>query len=401
MRLSLSLLLILPGNFAGQSAVAAAPTSACLSLQLTDTLTATSSIDGNDCLVIFTSGSGVWTSPSGLRGAKLLMIGGGGGGGAASDSAGAGGGGAGLVIANTNFSLNSDTRYSITIGSAGTGGVGSPTGTRATAGVNGGDTLLSVASGQLLLRAFGGIGGAQTRATQAESIAKGNSGVDAQGGNAATLNTAAQGGMRRGYGAGAGGGGNTSNGSNAGTGPSGGGAGGSGVTSSILNGTSVTYGVGGNGGGVPSTVGTAVVATGGNNYGDGGGGAGSGGSFQGSGGNGASGVLILRYRLPAEFSAFAMSLGQTTAVYRRESTITATVTVDAKITFKSDGIRIPGCISLRTTGSGSTYTASCTWKPAKRGSVAITATSAPLLPGIYAETQNVLRIGISQRATLR
>lgn len=400
--LTLPLALILPSNVFTHPAVAAPPTSVCLSLQLTDTLTATSSIDGNDCLVIFTSGSGTWTSPSGLRGAKLLIIGGGGGGGAASDSAGAGGGGAGLVISNNNFSLSSSSRYTISVGSAGSGGTSSPTGTRATAGINGGDSLFSDSGGALLLRAFGGIGGMHSRAPQADAIAKGNSGVDGQGGYAATLTSAAQGGMRKGYNAGAGGGGNTSNGANSGGNqPTSGGAGGSGAVSTIVNGSSVSYGVGGSGGGIPSTNGTAVIATGGTNYGDGGGGAGSGGSFQGPGGNGASGVLILRYRLPSEFTNFAMSLGQTTAVYRRESTITATVTVDAKVTFKLDGVRIPNCISLRTTGSGSSYTASCIWKPAKRGTVAITATTTPLAPGIHADTQNAIRIGISQRSTLR
>lgn len=81
--------------------------------------------------------------------------------------------------------------------------------------------------------------------------------------------------------------------------------------------------------------------------------------------------------LTSSFNSLGISGGATTAVYRKPSTISADVTIASKITFRAGGVVIPGCKSKTATGSGSSFTASCTWKPSIRGKVVLTAVSVP------------------------
>jgi hypothetical protein len=89
------------------------------------------------------------------------------------------------------------------------------------------------------------------------------------------------------------------------------------------------------------------------------------------GGNGGSGVVYLSM---AAYSASTSNLS--TATFKSATSLVATVTYAGKVTFFSQGKRIAGCISVATSGSGP-YTATCNWKPATRGSTAVTALYVP------------------------
>ncbi len=109
---------------------------------------------------------------------------------------------------------------------------------------------------------------------------------------------------------------------------------------------------GGDGGGSYIT-GTLQTAIGGANVGDG-------------------YVLITRY-IPAVISVNIPS----STTYRTISTLTATSDSPGKITFYAFGKAIPGCKGIVATGSSSTYTATCAWKPSVHGTQVITAAIVP------------------------
>ena len=105
--------------------------------------------------------------------------------------------------------------------------------------------------------------------------------------------------------------------------------------------------------------------------------------------------------LSSSFNSLGISGGATTAVYRQPSTISADVTVASKVTFKAGGIVIPGCKSKTATGSGSSFTATCTWKPSVRGRVAISATSTPTDNLITGATATPVTIVVGNRTGSR
>ena len=59
--------------------------------------------------------------------------------------------------------------------------------------------------------------------------------------------------------------------------------------------------------------------------------------------------------------------------------ITVTSNAAGKVRFFVNGKRIPNCLAVTTTGSGSNYTATCTWKPAVQGRQFLTASITPVL----------------------
>jgi hypothetical protein len=65
------------------------------------------------------------------------------------------------------------------------------------------------------------------------------------------------------------------------------------------------------------------------------------------------------------------------ALFRKAVNITASITQSGKITFRSNGKKIANCINLRTSGSGTTHSATCAWKPATRGYSTIVLTFTP------------------------
>jgi len=53
------------------------------------------------------------------------------------------------------------------------------------------------------------------------------------------------------------------------------------------------------------------------------------------------------------------------------------------------------------TGSGSSYSVTCSWKPSKRGAVVITATSTPTAGGITGATATPVSVVVGNRSGVR
>jgi len=259
---------------------------------------------GNDVIYTFT-GSGTFTPSMSLTGGQVLIVAGGGGGGGATGSRyqEGGGGGAGGFIYNTGISLTAQT-YTVTVGSGGTAG------TSTAKGGNGGNSVF----GSYTATGGGGAGSAYNNSTGVN----GNSGGSG-GGGARYYNS-----LYGTGGAGTSGQGNNAYQATTGAGGGGGGAaaaatsknGANGLASTI-SGSSVYYAGGGGGGTYSGNGGGGTAGTGGN----GGGGAGSssgngtagtantggggGGGATGTttaartGGAGGSGIVIVRYTMPA------------------------------------------------------------------------------------------------------
>jgi hypothetical protein len=103
----------------------------------------------------------------------------------------------------------------------------------------------------------------------------------------------------------------------------------------------------------------------------------------------------------SSFNSFGLTGGATTAVYRKASTINADVTVSSKVTFKSSGVVITGCKNKLATGSGSSFTATCSWKPSLRGRVNISAVSTPVDGAISGASAPAVTIVVANRSGTR
>ena len=264
---------------------------------------------GGYCIVTFTSGTRLWTPPTGVSAIDLLVVGGGGGG----SGRHAGGGGAGGFIEGTASSLSG--AYTIVVGA---GGSGSPllntnTSTSSTTSQKGGNS--SINGNNVSVTSVGGGAGAGRGQPALAADRNGGSGGGSDCGSAGTCpkgtGTAGQGSDG---GQGVGGEGLTwSGGGGGGAGAAGGAAttgvggnGGAGKSSSI-SGVPVTYAGGGGGATFGASAGSGGSGGGGNGgngaagsnatgFGSGGGGGGHDGSVWAySGGNGSSGIVIIRY----------------------------------------------------------------------------------------------------------
>jgi hypothetical protein len=101
------------------------------------------------------------------------------------------------------------------------------------------------------------------------------------------------------------------------------------------------------------------------------------------------------------FSLFQLAGGATTAAYRTAIVLSATVNVASKITFRMNGKVLPGCKNKLATGSGSSFTATCTWKASNRGSVNLTAAATPTDAGISGTTSAPISIRVGNRTVSR
>jgi hypothetical protein len=77
------------------------------------------------------------------------------------------------------------------------------------------------------------------------------------------------------------------------------------------------------------------------------------------------------------------------------------VSTASRVTFRAGRIVIPGCRSKLATGSGSTFTVSCQWKPSARGLVNLSATSLPIDTSISGSNSPTLSIGVQNRSNKR
>jgi len=101
------------------------------------------------------------------------------------------------------------------------------------------------------------------------------------------------------------------------------------------------------------------------------------------------------------FNSFALAGSVTTATYRTTIQITANVSVAAKITFRANNNRIPGCINVRTTGTSPNIVAVCSWKPSRRGPLTLTAAATPTGAGISSASATPIRVLVGNRTGTR
>ena len=257
--------------------------------------------------------SAVWPAASPLASqvsATALIIAGGGGGGGFNATINGGGGGAGGYYAISGFNIFTGVNYTATVGAGGAGGA---SGASATIGTNG--SVSSFIGGAVSYSTLGGGGGGYNTAGAAGGSGGGGGGnnTNLAGGNSTQNSTYGYGdGFAGGAGSAAnqnsgGGGGAGTSGVTGGAGASQSGKGGDGLNNNIT-GTLTTYG-GGGGGGAGGTAGAGGGAAGGsgatqapsgaNNTGGGGGGS-STTNF--SAGRGGSGIVIISYPLPQNWT---------------------------------------------------------------------------------------------------
>jgi len=334
----------IPSTFMASPARAATVTSGSCSADVDDatgvTMTVTS---GGDCVLTFTrTGTTTWTVPAAVTSVRALVVGGGGAGGKSTNVGGSGGGGAGAMVVHSSFSATGSMSVVVGAGGAptttydrGANGSSSSFGALVAIGGGGGGDWCdwgcesSLSSRPQIPGADGGSGGGSggglsnslggnvaSQTLPAGAISYGNKGGDAVSG--ANFH-------------GAGGGGAGAAGANRATSsvlPT---AGGIGLASDIT-GADIVYAAGGGGsggytsdyalggssiGGNGSGINANPVATNGvANTGSGGGGA-----QNGTGGGGGSGIVIVRYSLPA--SPTISSSPTITGTARTGSTLTA------------------------------------------------------------------------------
>jgi hypothetical protein len=329
------------------------------------TALATSSVSSGTKIIKFPrtylSANG-WKPPVGISSLNALAVGGGGGGG--NNVGNGGGGGGGYAI--SNLSVSNASTFGIKVGTGGTGGRNIIAGTLTYDGT----TLMDGQSGESSIATIkgssytgGGGGGGDTIWSNNVCGGAGQlSQAGAAGTGSGTGGTAYTGGL----GGAVSGTQATANGK-------------TGFTTSI---TSGTYGSGGGAGGAWSgnVTGNGADSQGGTGNGSNGlnqTGSGGGGNQAGCavGGNGGSGIVIFTF---TAYSGEPVSI--TNATFRTATTVSVNVSEVGKVSFFAFGKIIPGCRS-RPTVTSATITASCTWKPSRRGPVPITAkfvpTSAP------------------------
>lgn len=82
------------------------------------------------------------------------------------------------------------------------------------------------------------------------------------------------------------------------------------------------------------------------------------------------------------------------------TTLVATVNIPGKVTFLVNGKRIGGCIGKSTVGSGP-ITATCQWKPALRGNVALSFTVVPSAVNYFSTTSQPSYLVLGRRVNTR
>lgn len=106
------------------------------------------------------------------------------------------------------------------------------------------------------------------------------------------------------------------------------------------------------------------------------------------------------FQFQALSPTFSMDTLSGDAIYRVATTITATSNLPGKITFYLSGKKIPGCISLATSGSAGSYSAQCSWRPALHGSATISAKLNPT-DNAYSALSTTKSIPVSKRTNQR
>jgi hypothetical protein len=103
----------------------------------------------------------------------------------------------------------------------------------------------------------------------------------------------------------------------------------------------------------------------------------------------------------SSFNSLALAGSATTATFRTAIVITANVTVASRVTFRINGKILPGCKNKLATGSGSSHSVTCSWRPANRGIVSLTAAATPTGAGISSTASNPISIMVDRRTGSR
>jgi hypothetical protein len=104
-------------------------------------------------------------------------------------------------------------------------------------------------------------------------------------------------------------------------------------------------------------------------------------------------VTITRNLIPATLTLNAPS----SLVFRTLATVSVDSNSPGRVTFFANGKRIPGCISKLLSGSGSSYSVSCSFRPTMRGSTSLSASISPS-GGYSSSSISVGSISTSNRA---
>lgn len=99
----------------------------------------------------------------------------------------------------------------------------------------------------------------------------------------------------------------------------------------------------------------------------------------------------------SSFSAFTIAANP---IYRTSVQLSATVSVAAKVIFRVNGVRIPGCVS-KPTAAVAPFTVNCSWKPARRGPLTLSATATPSAGGISSSSATPFRVFVDNRSSTR
>jgi len=101
------------------------------------------------------------------------------------------------------------------------------------------------------------------------------------------------------------------------------------------------------------------------------------------------------------FNSLALAGSATTATYRTVVVITANVSVASRVTFRVNGKVLPGCKNRLASGSSSSFSATCNWRPSNRGTVSLTAAATPTGAGISSATSDPVSIMVGRRVGAR
>jgi len=103
----------------------------------------------------------------------------------------------------------------------------------------------------------------------------------------------------------------------------------------------------------------------------------------------------------SSFNSLALAGSVTTATFRSAILITANVSVASRVTFTVNGKVLPGCKNRLTSGTGSSHSVNCNWRPSVRGDVSLTAAASPTGAGIANTNAAPLIIRVGNRTGAR
>lgn len=335
-----------------------------------------------------------WSVPNGVSALRVIIVGGGGG--AGFGGCGGGGGAGRVLVSNNAFSVSPGSQITLTVGDSGTGGWVNPTPSSWVIGKNGESSSATVNGVTYIASGGGGGGGGQTATVGLSGgSGGGGSGCNSYAGGSADLSPVSGFTTYANIG---------ETGTNGSYGGGGGGAGGRGTTKDGGAGITMwgaTFAAGG-GGWAGGTGGSSIGGSAGLAYDTrsnaGSSGAPGTGSGGGGGQDGGCGRVMIRYLVNATLSGPAI----TGTPYKGVSiTISMTSTVAGRASFLVSGKRIPKCLANTTTGTSPNFSTTCSWVPANRGYVVLTAIFTPTDSNYSVLSSAENKVLVLRRATTR